>query len=325
MAVSPLQLRRFSMVRSFLLAADDALDQPVFRELRTHISPGTDSTGQLLPPNELARKMQRLTPADSAQLVSSCCIASTNLGYAYEHAFRLLADLVPGSRPTSPEGERAGLDALYDALPDNVRKDLDTVYTNVSTHEFEFQEGDSSQFPDFGPGTGSSPFRQNLNYWQSAGLLRESHGQYAYPSTAFFATVLMPFRSLEVVDCILADVLAPRLGLKYRRVTGHSLPESFPPGTGPKLEWTGETVQVSLPDKRGRIIEARWKPTATSIVRIREQGQEDWSLGFATPLNTCSFAGLKPGVRYDVEITSRDEKGEEKLVAKHVLVGPQLH
>lgn len=312
------------MVQSFLLVAADALDDPVFRELRTQDSPGTDSAGRLLPSNELARRMQRLAPAASARLVSSCCIASTSLGYAYEHAFRLLSDVVSSEHSTPPPREGAGLDQLYDALPDQARKDLDMTYAKVNTHEFEFQEGDSSRFPDLGPGSGSTPFRQKLNYWQSAGLLRESHVQYAYPDTAFFATVLMPFRSLEMVDRILADVLAPKLGLNYSRMTNHSPPESFGPGEGPRIEWTGETVQVSLPDRRGRVIEARWKPTATSIVRIREQGREDWSLGFATPLNTCSFAGLKPGVKYDVQITSTDERGEERLVAKKVLVGPQL-
>lgn len=325
MAVTPLQLRRFAIVHSFLVAAADALDNPVFRVLRTHISPGKASTGKPLPPNELAKRMRRLAPDDSAKLVSLCCIASTSLGYAYEHAFRLLSDIEPDSRSRQPQGEGMGLDELYDVLPDQARGDLDTAYANVTSHEFEFQEGDGSRFPNRGPGTGSTPFRQHLNYWQSAGLLRESHVQYASSDTTFFATLLMPFRSVEMVDRILAEVLAPRLGLKYARITNYSPPESFPPGQGPKIEWTGETVQVSLPDRRGRVVEASWKPTATSIVRIRERGKEEWSLGFETPLNTCSFAGLKPGVSYDVEVTSRGGTGDERLIAKKVLVGPRLH
>ena len=80
----------------------------------------------------------------------------------------------------------------------------------------------------------------------------------------------------------------------------------------PVLRWDGEMISVSLPDKLGRVLEARWNPTVTSVVRIRESGTEAWSPGFETPFNMCSFVDLKPDTEYDVQVTHKNDVGESK-------------
>ena len=166
-------------------------------------------------------------------------------------------------------------------------------------------------------GSGSSPFRRQLNYWQSHSLLQRSHAKYADAAIPFRAHILIPLRSLEIVDRILSDVLAPRLGLQYTRMTGE-----VPLDEDPKVEWKDETFFVSLPDKRGRVMSARWKPTVTSVVRIRPVGEEKWSVGFETPLNGCSFVGLEPGVEYQVKLTHKNISGESEPAYMKVQTNP---
>ena len=78
---------------------------------------------------------------------------------------------------------------------------------------------------------------------------------------------------------------------------------------GPKIEWTEGEFRVSLPVK-GEMIEAKWRPGATTVVRIREAGTETWSPGFETPLNGCSFVDLQPNTEYEVQITHKNAAGE---------------
>ena len=310
MAVDLLRLRRFAMVHSFLRAAVDTLDEPVFSEIGVRDSIETDQAGKPLAPEALARLLGQLQPSEGAKLVSSSCVAAVNLGYAYEHAFKLIYHIDIGKGMSIRFQEKEMLDRLYDELPDKARSELEAIYRDVKSHEFEIEEkfGDPRDpLIDDREASGSLAFRRQLNYWQSHGLLRGASEKYAEPDVPFYARILIPLRSLEIVDRILSDVLAPRLGLQYTRLTGDApLPEQ------PKVEWKDATLFVSIPDKRGRRISANWKPTVTSVVRIRPVGEERWSVGFETPLNSCSFVGLEPGVEYDVKLTHKNAVGESE-------------
>lgn len=90
----------------------------------------------------------------------------------------------------------------------------------------------------------------------------------------------------------------------------------------PKLEWDGNQVSVSLPDKLDRTIEAQWTPTVTSIVRIRERGDLEWSPGFETIFNNCSFIGLKPDTQYEMQVTHKNDDGESKPILSYLKTRP---
>lgn len=79
--------------------------------------------------------------------------------------------------------------------------------------------------------------------------------------------------------------------------------------TEPKVEWVKGEFRVSLP-VQGRMIDAKWRPNVTSIVRIRKAGTEDWSPGFETPLNGCAFIGLEPDTEYEIKVTHKNVVGE---------------
>ena len=310
MAVDLLRLRRFAMVHSFLRAAVDALDEPVFADVGVRDSIETDQAGRPLAPDALARLLGQLPPSEGAKLVSSSCVAAVNLGYAYEHAFKLIYHIDMRNGMSTGSQDVQTLDRLYDQLPVKARNELEAIYRDVESHEFEIEEkfGDPPDpLINDQDASGWQAFRRQLNYWQSNGLLQGAGEKYAEPNVPFHARILIPLRSLEIVDRILSDVLAPRLGLQYTRITGEMpLPDQ------PKVEWKDSTVFVSIPDKRGRMISASWKPTVTSVVRIRPVGEERWSVGFETPLNSCSFVGLEPGVEYDVKLTHRNAVGESE-------------
>ena len=77
----------------------------------------------------------------------------------------------------------------------------------------------------------------------------------------------------------------------------------------PKIEWTEGEFRVSLP-VQGEMIEAKWRPGMTTVVRIREAGTETWGPGFETPLNGCSFVDLQPNTEYEIQVTHKNEAGE---------------
>ena len=79
---------------------------------------------------------------------------------------------------------------------------------------------------------------------------------------------------------------------------------------GPETKWHGKTWRVTLPVEHGRLLEAKWEPGVTYVVRIREVGCGDWSLGFATPISTCTFVDLKPDTEYEVQVRAKTAAGE---------------
>lgn len=77
----------------------------------------------------------------------------------------------------------------------------------------------------------------------------------------------------------------------------------------PKIEWKDGKFLVSLP-MQGGVIDAKWRPTVTFVVRIGEPGTELWSPGFETPLNGCSFVGLQPNTEYEIMVAHKSTAGE---------------
>ena len=79
---------------------------------------------------------------------------------------------------------------------------------------------------------------------------------------------------------------------------------------GPLIQWKDGEFFVSLPMGQ-EVIEAKWRPTVRSVVRIREVGAAEWSPGFITPIAGCTFTGLKPHTEYEVSIAYIDDKDDE--------------
>ena len=102
------------------------------------------------------------------------------------------------------------------------------------------------------------------------------------------------------------------------------MPDQQPRLADPKLEWHEGEFKVSLP-VQGGIIDAKWRPTVTSVIRIREIGTETWSPGFETPLNTCTFVGLRPDTEYEVQVTHKNASGEGPPTSLRCTTGRNGH
>ena len=78
----------------------------------------------------------------------------------------------------------------------------------------------------------------------------------------------------------------------------------------PLIQWDGDNWLVRLPVQDGNLLEAKWKPGLSYVVRIREAGTDAWSFGFETPLTHFSFIDLKPDTEYEMQVRAKNAAGE---------------
>ena len=297
----------YEMVVAFFEAARQALD-PVLQAIGGYDDLGLLDDGRLGPPNEVTRKFAALPPGAHARHLGTCLTATTNLGLAYVHSFRLLSFLAQGKDPLRPNATKPNLARLFDALPRASRDQLSQIYEQVGSHDLEI-EMSPGPFPsdsNHDDHDRTEGFRSQLAYWQSRGLMHDSHLSLAATPDRAVTRFFIPLRSVLILDRILAEHIAPKLGRRYQ-----TMDEQLSSRTeNPKLEWEEDMIHVSLPDKLGRTLEARWKPSVTSVVRVRELGTQPWGPGFETPLNSCSFVDLKPDTEYEIQVTHKNDAGE---------------
>ena len=78
----------------------------------------------------------------------------------------------------------------------------------------------------------------------------------------------------------------------------------------PKVRWDDNTWHVTLPLDDGKVVDAKWKPGVTYVVRIRELSTEQWSFGFETPVTSFTFVDLKPDTEYEFQLRTKTVTGE---------------
>ena len=68
---------------------------------------------------------------------------------------------------------------------------------------------------------------------------------------------------------------------------------------------------MTLPVEDGNVLEAKWEPGLTYVIRIRESGTDQpWSFGFETPIPSCTFVDLKPDTEYELQVRAKNAAGE---------------
>ncbi len=301
------------MAVSFFDMAKDNLEQFLnaidgYREMEV------DSRGRPGPPNHVASKIKDLPPDMMAAYVGACLSATTTLGLSYVHAFRLPGLLARNGDPLPASAATPNPVALFDALPPATRQALCAPDGRVKAHDVEM-EITAGYFPEVREDAGpekSQDLRGTLAHWQSRGLLHDSHRSLFGSGVQSTLRLFIPYRSILVLDRILAEQIAPQGGATYetvdRRMARHD--------EGPVLKWDGDRIQVELPKRLGRTLEARWQPGITSVARIRKRGTSVWSPGFETVLNRCGFVDLEPKTEYEIQLTHKSEVGEGEPVIK---------
>ena len=311
----------YEMVISFFEVARETLD-PILEAIGGYRELETDHDGRPVAPDLVTRKFAELPSGEAVRYVGACMSATSNLGLAYVHSFRLLSFLVQNKDALPSNETRPHLAKLFDALPAASREALCNVYERVGAHDFEMEisVGPFAEKASDKPPSGGRGFRSTLAYWQSNEMLHDSHLFLSGAGRASVIRIFIPLRSMIVLDRILANQIAPRLGREYRIMDQQMSSRT----EDPVLKWQDNMVHVSLPNKLGRTLEASWKPTVTSVVRIKESGAKAWSPGFETPFNTCSFVDLKPNTEYDVQVTHKNEVGESVPAITSIKTGPRI-
>lgn len=297
-------------VSFFEMAKENA--EPVLQAIDGCRESEIDAYGRPKAPNHVTDKIKDLPPTEMINVVGTCLSAATNLGLAYAHALRLLNLLTQGKDVLSAEVTTLNLVKLFDALPGYTQQKLHDIYDKVKMHDLEMEIA-SKEFPAEHRDCGSEideGFRATLAYWQSQKLLQDSHFSLFGQGDRTVLRLFVPFRSIVILDKIVAEQLAPQLNATYETVDQRKVQYD----KGPVLEWDADMIHIALPKRFGRTLDARWKPDITSVIRIKESGTEMWSPGFETPLNQCSFVDLKPDTEYEVKLTHKNEAGESEPV-----------
>ncbi|MCY4002682.1 MAG: fibronectin type III domain-containing protein [Rhodospirillales bacterium] len=93
--------------------------------------------------------------------------------------------------------------------------------------------------------------------------------------------------------------------------------------TGPQIKWDGREFFVTLPLENGKVLDAKWNPSLTYVVRVREVGEEEWSMGFETPLTSCTVVDLKPDTEYEMQVRAKNAAGEGEPAILKARTGPK--
>ena len=77
----------------------------------------------------------------------------------------------------------------------------------------------------------------------------------------------------------------------------------------PRIEWTEGEFRVLLL-LQGGMIDVKWRPGTTTVVRIRESRYANLEPWLETPLNGYSFFCLKPNTKNEIQVTHKNEAAE---------------
>ena len=117
----------YEMVISFFEAARVILD-PVLQAIDGYRELETEQDGRPAAPDHVVRKFAELPGGGVVRHVGACLTATTNLGLAYVHSFRLLSFLAQNKDALAANAAKPHLTKLFDALPTASRKALCNTY-----------------------------------------------------------------------------------------------------------------------------------------------------------------------------------------------------
>lgn len=209
--------RRYLVTQSFLGVARHLL-------IRIHHRIGgipddvpVDSSGLPLAADPIAQRVASLPYPQYLAFAADCCIVSTNLGYAYEHTFKLLNFIATGENTRLRKQDRHKLSLLFRELPQELKDKLSAVDAATESYDFELQEwiGTPPTKPRDEAPRYVSGLHERLLHWDQKGLLHGSHYIYvdAKPDRKRPFHLLVPLRAFYVIQRIFDDVLTPAVGI----------------------------------------------------------------------------------------------------------------
>ena len=212
-------IRRFATITSLLVAAKVLL-QPIHINFDMFREAPTDSSGLPLPPDHIIETIRRIPSAEVPSIFASCCVATTNLGYAYEHTFKLFNFILTGCNTNLNSRNRHKLAMLFSELPQDIRNKMSAIYSTVHLQDVELEEWFRAEAtPERNRPEPMVGLRAHLVYWDRKKLLHGSIYKYVdmdlRPNSQQRIRIFVPLGSVVAIERFAWELLAPRLGI-YR-------------------------------------------------------------------------------------------------------------
>lgn len=213
-------IRRFSMIASYQLAAKHILE-PILRNIDGFRPLDTEPSGIPKPPNHMHEILMGMSELDRARLVGSSCVATSNLGYALEQAFKLLRHCETDQDKKWQGSEGHSLPKLFKYLSQKTQNQLSEIYSGIQFHDFELEEAFSLRFdPETKSAKRSNDLYSKLKYWHDKKLLQGSRYKYFDADLdRSVVKILIPYRTVLFLDEVLTSVLAPKIRIDNGSLT----------------------------------------------------------------------------------------------------------
>ena len=312
--------RRFDMIVAFLTCTKVNV-APILTRLGMFRRYAVNDDGTLADEASASLRgtLKRLTADEYFSLAGPLAVGNTNLGYAFEHMFKLCIRLETG-KETPYKGQKGhNLAALYGDLGVDTKDALERAkqsqngFVDCELAE-SFNDGSSDRgaklrdAKERGPRTLENELRRLHNH----GLLIGS--RYKYQSARRAGTILVPFGLIRLLDAFLKDYLAPRLNRAYEPVPFDNTDE-LATSHKPTIEWDGKAVSTMFPNASlGVPTGVTWQPQVF-VGRIRRRGETQWGPGVLSPFADFAVrAGTDSAGEYELGISAMlDENNESEI------------
>lgn len=202
-------LRRYAVICSHVDAAHNLILS--MTELNQQIPEiGTTKSGRPRPPDAIGQWFAHLTLIEQAQIIGKFAVINTNIGYAYEHSFKILLDIEGIEYPESGK-DGHNLLKLYRLLPEKLKQKMCELYRSVDRTDLEFEENLSGKpSKRAGANTRNRPtLNGDLEYYQGQGYLHNSRYKYTKVNIEKPIRILFPLRFEELIRKIVEQIIGP--------------------------------------------------------------------------------------------------------------------
>ena len=208
-----LVLRQRAIVCDHANAARSLLSSipPKFYEKIDQI--GTTRSGRPRAPNDFAQWFARIPQIQQMELIGKIVVVNVNLGYAYEHGFKLLLSIT-GKRFDSSGRKGHNLHSLFKLLPEKTKKSMCRLHKNLDSTDLEIEEFHSecalskkSKNHMRGPRT----LPKTLEYYQSQRFLQHSRYKFTKMDVNQPVRILLPIRFEKLIWRIVDNIIDPSI------------------------------------------------------------------------------------------------------------------
>lgn len=301
--------RRFIMVQAYIFAAKSTVG-PALHSLDAFRRPEVDADGARLSARHVAERIAALPMERLDEVFAASAVGTANLGYAFEHAFKLCIFLQTGQNTKLKGRSGHDLARLFDQLDDESQSILERLNEGIDRSIVDYHIEESINKPGTRKDRSNvKGFRNKLERLHNEQLLTGSRYVFsdAGASSGRFR-IFLPFKTIRVLDMFLSDYLAAKLGVAHEPLAFDAV------GTDralkPSVEWDGKRLNVKLPNSMlGRTLEYGWTLSHSHVVRIRKAGSDERVPGIILPFGPCYFTPETDG--YEAVFTHRDHEGNE--------------